>query len=114
MTNRNRALGNGLEARVVSRAKERGLRAHQQPGSGIYKDYPNDVVVNGMLGECKVRTTLPSLAQLLEWLAYVESNSKKGEYTGAFLVFNQKGSRKPKVMLDLDLFLDILQLQNGA
>ena len=110
MTNKARALGNGLENRVVTRARKRGLAAWKQPGSGVYADYPNDVVVSTLLGECKVRSTLPSLAQMFEWLEYVESNArkKKGEFDGAFLVFNQKGGRKPKVMLDLDLFLKLL------
>lgn len=107
MTNKNRALGNGLESRVVTRARKRGLAAYRQPGSGVYADYPNDVVVATLLGECKVRSTLPSLAQLFEWLGNAERNAQ-GKFEGAFLVFNQKGSRKPKVVLDLDLFLKLL------
>lgn len=109
MTNPNRALGNGLERRVVDRAKKRGLSAHRQPGSGVYTDHPNDVVVAGLLGECKVRSRHPSYSEMQEWLEGAQANAHKAKMPGAFLVYNVKGSRTPRVMLDLDLFLDILR-----
>jgi hypothetical protein len=93
---------------VVKRAQARNLKAEKQPGSGVYQDFPNDVVVHGLLGECKVRSSHPSLALLLIWLAGAEENAKKHGFPGAFLVYNQKGSKAPRVLLDLDLFLDLL------
>lgn len=108
MTNKNRALGNGLESRVVARSLRRGLRAHRQPGSGVFREYPNDVVVERLLGECKVRSDLPSLAKMFEWMENAQANAKRKRFVGSFLVFNRKGSRKPVVMMDLDLLLDIL------
>ena len=118
MSNPNKALGTGLENRVVERAHKRGIPAAKQPGSGIFKDYPNDVVVGGYLGECKVRSRHPSYIDMQEWLEYAQANAKKARMPGAFLVYNVKGSRMPRVLLDLDLFLDIvaqsLDKQNSA
>src|SRR5690242_20352298 len=110
MPNPNKALGSGLEARVVKRANLLGLEAHRQPGSGIFRDYPNDVVVAGHLGECKVRSTNPSLNELLGWLDGVENAAVKAKMPGGFLVFNRKGSRHPKVLCDLTYFLVLLSL----
>lgn len=108
MANKNKALGSGLETRVVDRARAKGLSARRQPGSGVFTEYPNDVVVEGFLGECKVRSTHPSLAQMLDWLGTTEFHAEAAGYRGAFLVYNQKGSRTPVVLLDLDLFLSLL------
>lgn len=119
MTSKSRSLGNGLETRVVNKAVKKGMYAKRQPGSGAYRGYPNDVVLEAMtedgllrlLAECKVRSTRPSLNQLLEWLAYVEGNAQKnGKFSGAFLVYNDKGSKRPVALLDLDLFLNLLSL----
>lgn len=107
MPNKNKALGSGLETRVVNRAHAHGLPAHKQPGSGTFTAFPNDVVVTDLLGECKVRSTHPSFNELDEWLTGAERNAA-GRFRGAFLVYNPKGSRHPRVMLDLDLFLSIL------
>lgn len=108
MTNKSKARGTGWEVRLVNRAKKRGLSARRQPGSGVYPQYPNDVVVEGMLGECKMRTDHPSMAQMVEWLRGVEANAAKHEFPGAFLAYNHKGSRKPIVMIDLETFLGLL------
>lgn len=113
MTTNSKALGSGLESRVVRRAERLGLRARRQPGSGVYEDFPNDVVIDAPGGitalvECKVRSTLPSLAQMLGWLDRVERNVKPPHHHFGALVYNTKGSRKPKVLLDLDVFLALL------
>jgi hypothetical protein len=119
MGNPSKQLGTGLEVRVVNKAVKKGMYAKRQPGSGAYRGYPNDVVLEAMtedgllrlLAECKVRSTRPSLNQLLEWLAYVESNAAKNkQFSGAFLVYNDKGSKRPVCLLDLDLFLNLLGL----
>lgn len=109
MTNKNRQRGNGFEMRLVQRALKRRLRASRQPGSGVYRDHPNDVLIEGWLGECKMRTVHPSVAQMMEWLDYVQANAKRMGYEGAFLAYNHKGSRKPVVVLSLDDFLALLQ-----
>ncbi len=113
MSNPRKALGTGLENRVVKRAQVRGLEASRQPGSGIFKDYPNDVVVAGLLGECKVRSRHPSYSEMQEWLEGAQEHAKKAKMPGAFLVSNVKGSRTPRVLVDLDLFLELLS-QIGA
>lgn len=110
MSNPRKALGSGLERRVVDRAKAHGLVAHKQPLSGSLRAYPNDVVVqldNGdaLLGECKVRSRHPAYSEMQEWLEGCQDNAKREHYEGAFLVYNVKGSRTPRVLLDLDLFL---------
>lgn len=112
MTTQSKALGNGLETRVVKRAERLGLTARRQPGSGVYAGWPNDVLVYNnaditALVECKVRSTHPSMAQMLAWLDEVERNSGQCADFGC-LVYNVKGSRKPKVLLDLDTFLSLL------
>jgi hypothetical protein len=109
--NRNKRKGSAFESRVVARALKAGLEARKQPGSGVFNDYPNDLVIEGWLGEAKTRTDHPSLTQMLAWLDGVQANAKKGrEFFGGFLVYNQVGSRKPIVMLSLDDFLSILRL----
>jgi Holliday junction resolvase len=108
MSNPNKTLGSSLETRVVKRAEARGLKAQRQPGSGVYSTFPNDVIVHGLLGECKVRSAHPSYSEMQHWLDNVEANARRNGFPGAFLVYNQKGSRVPRVLLDLDLFLDLL------
>ena len=117
MTNRNKTLGTGLENRVVAKALAAGLTAHKQPLSGVLKEYPNDVVVeyednhhrsHGLLGECKVRSTHPSYTEMQEWLEKAQTNAKRVGLEGAFLTYNVKGSRTPRVLLDLDLFFSLL------
>jgi Holliday junction resolvase len=112
MTNPRKDLGTALENRVVDRARKCGLQANRQPGSGIYSEYPNDVVVDNLLGECKVRTRHPSYTEMQEWLENAEINAKRTGKAGAFLVYNTKGSRTPRVMMDLDLFFSLLATRN--
>jgi Holliday junction resolvase len=109
VTTQQKALGTGLEERVVKRARERGLEAARQPGSGIFPAFPNDVVVEGLLGECKVRSRHPNYSEMQEWLEGCQQNARRAHFRGAFLVYNVKGSRTPRVLLDLDLFLDLLK-----
>lgn len=121
MTNRSKSLGYGLERRVVNRAnKKPGMHAQRQPGSGIYRDHPNDVVVEidtrrfrllRLLVECKLRSDRPSLTKLLEWLEYVETNAARtGDFDGALLVYADKGSQHLRALMDFDLLLDLLAL----
>lgn len=109
MGNRNKASGTGFERSVVTKALKRGLLAHRQPGSGAFKGIPNDLVVEGWLGEAKTYTTHPSMTQMMEWFDGVAANAKRYNYRGAFLVYNHKGSRRPVVVLALADFLALLE-----
>lgn len=113
MSNPRKALGFGLERRVVNRAKAHGLAARRQPLSGSLSEYPNDVVVEDLLGECKVRSSHPSYNEMDGWLAGCEEHAAEQKMLGGFLVYNPKGSQHPRVMLDLDLFLCLLVRQNA-
>lgn len=113
MTTRSKALGSGLERRVVDWAKRYGFDARRQPGSGVYADFPSDVLIETpvarVLAECKVRSTHPSVNEMLGWLDGVQKHaSRMPQGTTGVLVYNHKGSRKPKVILDLDAFLFLL------
>jgi hypothetical protein len=110
--NRNKELGSSLERRVVAKARRHGLTAQRQPLSGSLSEYPNDVVVEGLLGECKVRSIHPSYNEMEEWLAGCEEHAAEHKMLGGFLVYNPKGSKKPRVMLDLDLFFLLLKSRN--
>lgn len=97
MTTKTKALGHALEVSSVKKATKRGLEASVQPGSGIYADFPKDIVLEELLGECKKRSTPPSLAQMEKWLEGAD-----------FLVYAHKGSREQLVLLRYDTFLDVL------
>jgi Holliday junction resolvase len=107
MTNQRKELGSGLERRVVARAQAKGLRASRQPLSGILKEYPNDVVVENYLGECKVRSEHPSWNEIQKWLEGCQAHAKKHGFAGAFLVYNPKGSQTPYVITTLAEYLDL-------
>lgn len=120
MTNKRKALGNGLEQRVVDRARYTGLDAHKQPMSGQLKEYPNDAVIEKTLVECKARTAqIDAKGQRylrvdLEWLRDVEAHAKESGFEGGVLVVNAKYSSTPKVLIDLEFFLKLMkQRKNG-
>jgi Holliday junction resolvase len=114
MANPNKTLGSALENRVVERAKAKGLKAARQPGSGVYKAFPHDAVVEQLLVECKVRSTHlnaagdKTLSIQLEWLRKVQEKAIEGGFEQGIVVVNPKGSQKPLVLCDLDWFLGIL------
>lgn len=114
----NKPLGSGLETRVVRRAQRLGMEARRQPGSGVYREFPNDVLIDtpGMrvLVECKVRSEHPSMKEMLGWLENVEKNGRGMRFPGmGVVVYNPKGSRKPKVLMDLDEFLGLVANNRG-
>lgn len=120
MANPKKALGNGLEQRVVDRARYAGLQANKQPMSGQLKDYPNDAVIEKTLVECKARTAqIDAKGQRylrvdLEWLRDVEAHAKESGFEGGVLVVNAKYSSTPKVLIDLEFFLKLMkQRKNG-
>ena len=124
MSNPRKQLGSALESRVVEKAESRGLTSKKQPLSGALKGYPNDVVIEDVLAECKVRSHLLNtkgqryIRLELDWLAGVEENAKKEGFDAGVLVVNAKHSPTPKVLVDLDFFLDLLRIrketQNGT
>lgn len=66
-----KAKGTRLEKRVVQLFEDAGARqARRQPGSGIYQDFPKDVLVEAgeerWIIECKARRQLPQTFE--RWL----------------------------------------------
>jgi hypothetical protein len=114
MSSKEKALGTGLENRVVTRAQKLGLEAHKQPGSGVYDGYPNDAVIEDILVECKVRSRHPNFSEMQEWLEGCQDNAKRKKMRDGILVYNVKGSRTPRVLCDLDLFLTLLAQNREA
>jgi hypothetical protein len=114
MSNQRKALGSALESRVVERAQAAGLCASRQPGSGVFKDFPSDVRVEGGLVECKVRSAgVDAKGQRylridLDWLRKVKEEAGRSGLEWAAVVVNPKGSRSPMVLLDLEFFLSLL------
>jgi hypothetical protein len=115
MPNRNKQLGTGLENRVVERARNHGLVARKQPLSGALKDFPSDVVIENILGECKVRTaSIDAKGQRyvkldLDWKAKVDDQALDSGFEAAVLVVNAKGSSTPQVVVGLDFFLKLVR-----
>lgn len=115
--NANKQLGSAFESRVVERAKAKGLKARKQPGSGVYKGLPNDVVIEDVLVECKVRsTTLTAKGEKrltldLDWLRGVQAAAEREGFRQGIVVVNAKGSSKPLVLCDYEFVLELLNLQ---
>src|SRR6266852_8483178 len=98
--NKNKVLGSALERRVVKRAQDAGLEAHVQPGSGVFKEYPHDAVIEDRLVECKVRGAIDSKGQQtirmnIDWLLNTLKDAAAGGFKGAVLIINVKGGREP-------------------
>lgn len=119
MTSRAKALGKGLEDRLVAKATQSGLPAHKQPLSGALADYPGDVVLDTLLAECKVRSAVVDargekhVPLNLDYLRKVQAQAKRGGFDDGVLVVRAKGSSKPVVVCDLDLFLLLLKSRSG-
>lgn len=112
--NNNKNLGTALEKRVVEKAVAAGLNSTKQPGSGVFKDYPSDVVVENILVECKVRSAefIPPATRYvridMNWLEKVREEAEKAGFLDGVVVINAKGSRNPSVLISLDFFLTLL------
>lgn len=113
MSNQKKALGTGLENRVVERARAKGLEAKKQPLSGVLKDYPHDCVIEGVLVECKVRSPqIDAKGQQyirlnIDWLLQTIKDAEAHGFDSAVLVVNAKGSREPMVMLRYNDYLTL-------
>jgi Holliday junction resolvase len=114
MSNPKKALGTSLENRVVRKAKAAGLDAKKQPGSGVYHDFPADVVIESTLVECKVRAVERRVSgeryiQLdLAWMDQVVQQAEKAGYEMGVAVFQPKNGRKQYVLIQFEAFLSLL------
>lgn len=121
MANRVKQLGLALEARIVKRAQKAGLRAKQQPGSGVFKEHPHDVVLDeDILVEAKVRSVRITqkgarmLTLDLDWLRRVQADAAKAGFRAGIVIVNGKGESRPLVLADLDFVLELLKGEEGG
>jgi hypothetical protein len=91
------------------------LKANRQPGSGVFKDYPSDAIIERFLVECKVRAPLPvvegaeaSVRVEYKWLDRVRMLAAKEGMTGAVVV-RPKGAHKLMVLMDFDEWLQFIE-----
>lgn len=115
MTNKNKALGTSLENRAVEKAQKKGLPAKKQPGSGVFKGFPSDVVLaEHVLGECKVRsvevTSKGAKVAPFEygWVDKVMGEAKSTGFDFGVVIFQPKAVRKQYAVIEFETFLDIL------
>lgn len=86
----------------------------------LHQTFPSDVLVEDVLAECKVRSTILDshnkryLKLDLEWLKTVQDHAERMGYTSGVLVANAKYSQRPLVLLDLDFFLDLLKIRKAS
>jgi hypothetical protein len=118
--NPKKAVGAALEKKVVERAQEAGLDARKQPGSGVFKGYPSDAVIEQWLVECKVRSLVENAAGESRYpldLGVVEKvgeQARAGGFVAGALVIRAKRSRKLYTVLDFDTFLGLLSASKPA
>ena len=114
MSNPNKRKGSGMEDRVVREAKKRELDARKQPGSGIYANYPSDVVVEQILVEAKTGYSRVNVAGEkifslnMTWLSKVEKEAQTHGFDNHALAFRPTGTTKCYAVIDLNFFLDLL------
>jgi hypothetical protein len=116
MPSKNKALGLSNERQVVGKLRGAGIEAKQQPGSGVYKEYPNDVLIpGGILAECKVRATSMTargeriIPFDMDWLEGCEKNAKDHNYEHGVVIVKQRNGRKRLAVMDLDYFIELLK-----
>ena len=119
MPNTRKQLGTSLEYAVVEKAKAKGLRSRRQPLSGVLKDFPNDVEIERLLVECKVRSARldakgrKTITLDLDWLHGVVGNAERAGYAAGIVVVRPKGSQRLYVLADFDTYLDTLLASKG-
>ena len=97
MTHKNKIKGLNFERKIVKKAKNFGLDAHRVPLSGAVLQYPEDIVIEGKLYQCKKKHKLP------QWLHY--SN------TEGVIIAEDYG--KEYILIKLETYFNILkQLHN--
>lgn len=118
MTNRAKSLGSSGEKGIVDRVLAAGLRAFRQPGSGQFKGYPADVVIETgeerILVESKVRSlVIRSSGKRMwtidfDWLRKVIREGTANGFSHAALFVRPKNSGDRFVVLDERTYLDLL------
>jgi hypothetical protein len=114
LTTKQKAKGSHFEERIVADAHEAGLLARRQPGSGVFVDYPNDVIIEDILGEAKAgystgaKETLSFRIQI-KWLENVSIHAKKVGMWMGVLFFRPNGCIRYWVVLEKDKFLELLK-----
>lgn len=107
--------GNRLESRVVKAAQEAGLEARRQPGSGVYKNYPNDAVVAHTLLEMKCGYTELSASGeksfrfQLEWIRNVMKHAKEQGFEGGAVIVRPDGSQTCYAVVEVEYLLSLLK-----
>lgn len=115
MTTKQKRKGSGFEDRIVRDAHEQGLDARKQPGSGVYKDFPHDVVVEDLLAECKAGYTVERVKAgktfqfQLSWLdGVVEAARKAGKRAGV-VFFRPDNTKRAWALMEENFFLELLR-----
>jgi Holliday junction resolvase len=113
--NKQKRKGSQLERRVVKEAHQKGIDAHVQPGSGMYKDYPSDAVIGTILAECKCgyesmnKAGEKSFSFRTEWIDKVERQAKEAGYQGAVVCVRPGSSRRILAVVDFLFLIDLLK-----
>ncbi len=112
--------GSRFEGLVVEKARKAGLEASKQPGSGVFKDYPNDAVIEQTLIEAKCGYTelLTSGEKTfkfqLGWIEGVMQHAAEQKLEGAAVIVKPDKSRHQYAMVDLDYLLFLLSFRKKS
>ena len=96
---RSRNKGSGYEREVVAAHIARGIAARKMPLSGALRDYPGDVQIAGIIGECK--RTKRSRTSLYDALA--QGND------AADVLFIRDDGQKTLVVMPLEFWMQLLE-----
>lgn len=96
---RSRNKGSGYEREIVAAHIERGISARKMPLSGALRDYPGDVQIAGMIGECK--RTKRSRTSLYDALA--QGND------AADVLFIRDDGKKTLVVVPFEFWFQLLE-----
>jgi Holliday junction resolvase len=113
--NSSREAGNRFEREIVNEAKGEGLEARRQPLSGSTPSHPNDVVLEDILIEAKIRGVVAdassnkSIRFQMSWLRGVVSSAKAHGYRMGVVVFRMKGDKQRYVTLSWDDFIGLIK-----
>lgn len=117
MSNPNKQRGSAFEGKAVKIARDAGLTANKQPGSGVYADYPSDVVIENLLVECKKGYTLEKSDGSryfqfdLNWLTKVRQFARRGKFLDGLVFFSPAGSQLSFTVLAVETLIDLLKRQ---
>lgn len=89
--------GSGYEREIVADHIARGIAARKTPLSGALRDYPGDVQIAGMIGECKRRKK--SFTTLYDALAQ----------QGADVLFIRDDQQKSLVVVPIEFWFQLLK-----